>query len=73
MEGTGLLCSIFIDENKAEVVAKDGMEMWLRRNGLGVIHGCKNALRLTPHFGITDSEIDLVISMLDKALKNFSN
>lgn len=73
VEGTGLLCSIFIDENKAEVVAKDGMEMWLRRNGLGVIHGGKNAIRLTPHFGITDSEIDLVISMLDKALKNFSN
>ena len=41
-----------------------GVELLCRQRGLGVIHGGKNALRFTPHFEITDDEVDLVIEEL---------
>nr|MBC8518740.1 hypothetical protein [Euryarchaeota archaeon] len=48
------------------------VEEWCRRNGLGVIHGGKNALRFTPHFGITSDEIDLVIDLVRCCLIEFT-
>jgi len=43
-------------------------EEWLRERGLGVIHGGINSLRFTPHFGVTSEEIDLLITMVKRAL-----
>ena len=40
----------------------------MRHNGIGVIHGGKNALRFTPHFGITTDEIDLIVDGVRKSL-----
>lgn len=72
IQGTGLLFSISLREEACKVVGWDGMEIYLRRNGIGVIHGGKNALRFTPHFAISDAEIDLMITVLEKAFKRFS-
>jgi acetylornithine/succinyldiaminopimelate/putrescine aminotransferase len=52
-----------------KVVGKNAVETWLREQGIGVIHGGKNALRFTPHFLITSAEIDLVIAKIREALK----
>ncbi|MBC7661342.1 MAG: aminotransferase class III-fold pyridoxal phosphate-dependent enzyme [Chitinophagaceae bacterium] len=67
--GTGLLCALHLNPTGYKVVGFDGVEMWLRHNGIGVIHGGKNALRFTPHFRITSAEIDLVMSKTREALK----
>jgi hypothetical protein len=39
---------------------------------LGVIHGGVNALRFTPHFGITSEEIDLIIEVVRASLIEFN-
>ena len=62
--GTGLLLCCEVDPARAAVVGFDGLEIWCRRHGLGVIHGGKNALRFTPHFAITSAEVDLMIGVL---------
>ncbi|MBT6971588.1 MAG: aminotransferase class III-fold pyridoxal phosphate-dependent enzyme [Euryarchaeota archaeon] len=70
-QGTGLLLSMELDSTKMKVVGHDQVEVWCRKNGLGVIHGGENALRYTPHFGITSEEIDLVIDITRQAIKKF--
>ncbi len=67
--GTGLLCALHLNPEGFKVVGKHGVETWLREQGIGVIHGGKNALRFTPHFLITSAEIDLVIAKIREALK----
>ncbi|HYX39388.1 MAG TPA: aminotransferase class III-fold pyridoxal phosphate-dependent enzyme [Oligoflexus sp.] len=67
--GTGLLCALHLNPEGYKVVGKKGVETWLREQGIGVIHGGKNALRFTPHFLITSAEIDLVIAKIREALK----
>ncbi|MEM6673514.1 MAG: aminotransferase class III-fold pyridoxal phosphate-dependent enzyme [Planctomycetota bacterium] len=64
-QGTGLLCASVIRDD-VRVVGNDGLEQQCRRLGLGVIHGGENALRFTPHFGITDAEVDLMVDVLDE-------
>ena len=64
VQGTGLLLSAELDPSRCEVVGFDGVETWCRRHGLGVIHGGKNALRFTPHFGITDAERGLMMDVI---------
>lgn len=68
VQGTGLLCSVSIDPSVAEVVGTLGLEKQLRLNGIGVIHGGKNALRFTPHFNIQTEEIDLIIEQIGLVL-----
>lgn len=68
-QGTGLLCSLALKKEGYEVLGQDGVELYLRKNGIGVIHGGKNALRFTPHFRITSEEIQLVIDAVRQALK----
>ena len=59
--GTGLLLAVHLNEKMPVLkVEKD-----LRKNGLNVIHGGKNALRFTPWFLINEAEIDLIIKILD--------
>jgi acetylornithine/succinyldiaminopimelate/putrescine aminotransferase len=66
--GTGLLCAAHINPKYA-VERHNGVEMIARRNGLGVIHGGKNALRFTPWFRTTDEEITLVEEVLEETFE----
>ena len=68
VQGTGLLCSAELDPETHQVVGFDQVEELCRTMGLGIIHGGKNALRFTPHFGITSEEIDLIIEIVERAL-----
>ncbi len=67
--GTGLLCALHLKPEGYKVVGKKGVETWLRMQGIGVIHGGKNALRFTPHFRISSQEIDLIIDKIRAALR----
>ena len=73
VQGTGLLVSAELDPDQMKVIGFDDVEVWCRKNGLGVIHGGINALRYTPHFNITSKEIDLVIDITRQAIKHFAN
>ena len=67
VQGTGLLFSCEL-EPQFKGFGAESTEEWLRERGLGVIHGGANSLRFTPHFGIGDDELDLVIAMVKRAL-----
>ncbi len=71
IRGTGLLFCAEMDPEKYPVVGFSGVEEACRKAGIGVIHGGRNALRFTPHFGITDGEINLVIDSLREVLRRF--
>lgn len=68
VQGTGLLFSAEISGDYFDVVGPDGLELYLRKNGLGVIHGGVNSLRFTPPFDITSSEVDLIIEVLEQGI-----
>ena len=72
VQGTGLLISAELEPSILTVVGFDEVEVWCRKHGLGVIHGGLNALRYTPHFGITSAEVDLVIDITRQAIKHFT-
>ena len=67
VQGTGLLFSCELDPS-FKCFGTDSTEEFMREHGLGVIHGGTNSLRFTPHFGITDEEVDLVIAHVKHAL-----
>lgn len=69
LQGTGLLFSVELAEKGYTVLSKKCVELDMRLNGFGVIHGGKNALRFTPHFAITSEEIDLVVDGVRQSLK----
>ena len=71
VQGTGLLFSAELHPG-IEVVGFDGIETWLRKRGLGVIHGGENSLRFTPHFGITTHEVDLIIDLVRRGIQAFA-
>ena len=62
--GTGLLFCCELDPDRYPVVGTGGVEEVCRLQGIGVIHGGRNALRFTPNFDITDAEVDLVLAGL---------
>ena len=68
-KGTGLLCALDLNADGYQVVGFDCVEEYMRKKGIGVIHGGKNALRFTPHFKISSKEIDLIIDHIRSALK----
>ena len=72
VQGTGLLFSAELHP-AIEVVGFEGIETWLRKNGLGVIHGGENSLRFTPHFAITKAEVDLIIHLVRDTILAFSD
>ncbi len=72
VQGSGLLLCVELEPKTLPVVGFDCVEEWCRLNGLGVIHGGKNALRFTPHFGITSDEIDLIIDVVRSCLIEFT-
>jgi acetylornithine/succinyldiaminopimelate/putrescine aminotransferase len=72
VQGTGLLCSIELNQETHPVVGFHGVETWCRKRGLGVIHGGINALRFTSHLEISSEEIDLIIDILRECFTNYS-
>ena len=68
-QGTGLLVCIGIDD-RVPVVGNNGLELRLRQKGLGIIHGDKNVLRLTPTFTITSEEIALIAEVMREVFRN---
>jgi acetylornithine/succinyldiaminopimelate/putrescine aminotransferase len=69
VQGTGLLFSVELNENGYTVLSDNCVELDLRLNGFGVIHGGKNALRFTPHFAVTSQEIDMIVDAVRTTLK----
>ena len=68
--GTGLLVACHLNP-EFRVVGEDSVELCARRHGLGVIHGGANALRYTPHFNVTESEIDLICELTGDAIERY--
>jgi acetylornithine/succinyldiaminopimelate/putrescine aminotransferase len=68
VQGTGLLFSVELNTDGYTVLGKKCVELDLRLNGIGVIHGGKNSLRFTPHFNITSTEVDLVVEAVRRSL-----
>lgn len=67
VQGTGLLFSCELAPQFL-CYGFGSTEEWLRQRGIGVIHGGENSLRFTPHFNIQSDEVDLVVSMVKRAL-----
>lgn len=69
VQGTGLLFSCELaPEYKA--FGSNSTEEYLRRHGIGVIHGGARSLRYTPHFAIGGEEVDLVVAATRDAILN---
>ena len=69
VQGTGLLLSCELNE-RYKVCGINSTEDYLRRNGLGVIHGGARSLRYTPRFDMNSEEVDLIINQTKNALIN---
>ena len=68
-QGTGLLLSCELAENY-KVYGENSTEEYLRKRGLGVIHGGEHSLRFTPVFDIGPREVQLIIDLTRDALLN---
>lgn len=68
VQGTGLLFSCELAP-QYKCYGAGSTEEWLRERGIGVIHGGANSLRFTPHFALTADELELLVSMVGKALR----
>ena len=67
VQGTGLLFSCELGP-EYRAYGKNSIEEYLRHHGLGVIHGGENSLRFTPHFNITEAEVNLIVDGVEQAL-----
>jgi acetylornithine/succinyldiaminopimelate/putrescine aminotransferase len=67
VQGTGLLFSCELSP-EFKGYGTGSTEEWMREHGIGVIHGGENSLRFTPGFNIGSDELDLLISMVKRAL-----
>ena len=68
VQGTGLLFSCELDR-AFKGYGAGSTEEWLREHGLGVIHGGENSLRFTPQFAMQSDEVDLLVAMVRRALR----
>ncbi len=68
VQGTGLLFSCELSP-AFKCYGAGSTEEWLRQHGFNVIHGGANSLRFTPHFLMDGEELDLLVSMVGKALR----
>ena len=68
VQGTGLLFSCELAP-QFKCYGGDSTEEWLRERGLGVIHGGTNSLRFTPHFGMDEAELDLLVALVKRAIQ----
>jgi len=69
VQGTGLLLSCELDK-RYKPFGTDSTEDYLRKKGLGVIHGGAHSLRFTPVFDIGAKEVDLILALTKDALLN---
>ena len=69
VQGTGLLLSCELAE-RYKCFGAGSTEEYMRMHGLGVIHGGTNSLRFTPHFLMSEAEVDLVVEQTRDALVN---
>ena len=69
VQGTGLLFSCELAD-RYKVYGTNSTEDYLRRKGLGVIHGGAHSLRYTPRFAVGSDEVDLIIELTRDALLN---
>ena len=67
VQGTGLLFSCELS-NDFKCYGANSTEEWMREHGYGVIHGGTNSLRFTPHFAISEAEVDLLVGGVRRAL-----
>ena len=68
-QGTGLLLSCELNP-RYKCYGANSTEDYLRKQGLGVIHGGARSLRYTPHFAVSAKEVDLIIQLTRDALVN---
>jgi acetylornithine/succinyldiaminopimelate/putrescine aminotransferase len=68
-QGTGLLLSCAL-ASRYKTYGANSTEDYLRKNGLGVIHGGERSLRYTPIFDITAKEVALILQLTKDALLN---
>lgn len=68
-QGTGLLASCALAP-RYKIYGANSTEDYLRKNGLGVIHGGERSLRYTPVFDVSAKEIDLIVALTKDALLN---
>ncbi|MGH8088428.1 MAG: aminotransferase class III-fold pyridoxal phosphate-dependent enzyme, partial [Stenotrophomonas sp.] len=68
VQGTGLLFSCELAP-QFKCYGTHSTEEWLRNHGINVIHGGENSLRFTPHFGMDSEELDLLVGLVGRALK----
>jgi len=68
-QGTGLIASCAL-ASRYKTYGANSTEDYLRKNGLGVIHGGKRSLRYTPVFDASAKEIDLIVALTKDALLN---
>lgn len=67
VQGTGLLFSCELAP-QFKCYGAGSTEEWLRMHGVNVIHGGENSLRFTPHFGMDEEELDVLVEMVGRAL-----
>jgi len=70
--GTGLMVSAMLNPKRYSVLGDGGFEEFMRVNGIEMIHGGECGLRFTPSFNITSAEIDLIVSVMRKGLKELA-
>lgn len=68
VQGTGLLFSCELAP-QFKCYGAGSTEEWLRMHGVNVIHGGENSLRFTPHFAMDEEELDLLVSLVGRALR----
>lgn len=68
VQGTGLLFSCELAP-EFKCFGEGSTEEYMRERGIGVIHGGANSLRFTPHFHVTEAEVDLIVDQIRHALK----
>lgn len=69
VQGTGLLLSCELHP-RYKCYGANSTEEYLRKHGLGVIHGGTNSLRYTPSFLMGAGEVDLIVELTRDALEN---
>lgn len=69
VQGTGLLFSCELSP-EYKIFGADSTEDYLRRHGIGVIHGGAHSLRFTPHFALDGEEVDLIVAGIRDAIEN---
>src|SRR5690606_19366929 len=67
VQGTGLLFSCELAP-QFKCYGANSTEEYMREHGIGVIHGGANSLRFTPHFGVTEAELELLVNGVRQAL-----